>query len=118
MHLSGGWAVSGLIEAINRGVHSFIPSTMEIIFNDIYNLTINRKFDQARELFNSIIPIISFTHQHIDISIKFSKMLRVKEGIFDTNVCRGEIFDFDEYQLKEVNILLERIISIQDKYKN
>ena len=45
-------------------------------------------------------------------------MLRVKEGLFKTNVCRGEIFDFDEYQLKEVNILLERIISIQDKYKN
>ena len=118
LHLSGGWAVSGLIEAINRGVHSFIPSTMEMIFVDIYNLTINRKFDEARALFNSIIPIISFTHQHIDISIKFSKMLRVKEGIFDTNVCRGEIFDFDDYQLQEANILLERIISIQDKYKN
>ena len=118
LHLSGGWAVSGLIEAIHRGVHSFIPSTMEIIFNDVYNLAINQKLDKARELFNLIIPIISFTHQHIDISIKFSKMLRVKEGIFDTNVCRGEISDFDEYQLKEVNILLERIITIQDKYKD
>ena len=118
LHLSGGWAVSGLIEAIHRGVHSFIPSTMEIIFNDVYNLAINQKLDKARELFNLIIPIISFTHQHIDISIKFAKMLRVKEGIFDTNVCRGEISDFDEYQLKEANILLEKIISIQDKYKD
>jgi len=118
LHLSGGWAVSGLIEAIHRGVHSFIPSTMEIIFNDVYNLAINQKIDKARALFNLIIPIISFTHQHIDISIKFAKMLRVKEGIFDTNVCRGEISDFDEYQLKEVNILLEKIISIQDKYKD
>ena len=117
LHLSGGWAVSGLIEAIHRGVHSFIPSTMEIIFNDVYNLAINHKIDKARALFNLIIPIISFTHQHIDISIKFAKMLRVKEGIFDTNVCRGEISDFDEYQLKEANILLEKIISIQDKYK-
>ena len=118
LHLSGGWAVSGLIEAIHRGVHSFIPSTMEIIFNDVYNLAINHKIDKARALFNLIIPIISFTHQHIDISIKFAKMLRVKEGIFDTNVCRGEISDFDEYQLKEANILLEKIISIQDKYKD
>ena len=118
LHLSGGWAVSGLIEAIHRGVHSFIPSTMEIIFNDVYNLAINQKIDKARALFNLIIPIISFTHQHIDISIKFAKMLRVKEGIFDTNVCRGEISDFDEYQLKEANILLEKIISIQDKYKD
>ena len=118
LHLSGGWAVSGLIEAIHRGVHSFIPSTMEIIFNDVYNLAINQKIDKARALFNLIIPIISFTHQHIDISIKFAKMLRVKEGIFDTNVCRGEISDFDEYQLKETNILLEKIISIQDKYKD
>ena len=118
LHLSGGWAVSGLIEAINRGVHSFIPATMEIIFNDIYNLTIEGKVDKARTLFNLITPILSFTHQHIDISIKFAKMLRVKEGIFKTNICRGKIEDFDEYQLKEVGVLIERVISLQKGYKN
>ena len=118
LHLSGGWAISGLIEAINRGVHSFIPSTMEIIFNDIYYLTINGNVDKARDLFNLIIPILSFSHQHIDISIKFYKMLRVKEGIFKTSICRGSINNFDKYQLKEAKVLIEKIISLQRNYKH
>ena len=117
LHLSGGWAVSGLIEAIDRGVHSFIPSTMEVIFNAIYNLTIKGNVEKARNLFNLILPIISFTHQHIDISIKFSKMLRVQEGIFNTSICRGSIKNFDKYQIKETKILIERIIYLQDEYK-
>ena len=118
LHLSGGWAISGLIEAINRGVHSFIPSTMEIIFNDIYYLTIKGNVDKARDLFNLIIPILSFSHQHIDISIKFYKMLRVKEGIFKTSVCRGSIDNFDKYQLKEAKVLIDKIISLQRNYKH
>ncbi|MDC0094182.1 dihydrodipicolinate synthase family protein, partial [Alphaproteobacteria bacterium] len=36
LHLSGGWAIMGMIEALNRGVHAFIPSTMEVIYNQRY----------------------------------------------------------------------------------
>ena len=79
LHLSGGWAIMGMIEALNRGVHAFIPSTMEVIYNQIYNLFIEKKINKARDLFSTILPILSFTHQHIDIAIKFSKMLRVKK---------------------------------------
>ena len=43
LHLSGGWAIMGMIEALNRGVHAFIPSTMEVIYNQIYNLFIEKK---------------------------------------------------------------------------
>mgnify|MGYP005713179091 CR=1 FL=1 len=50
----------------------------------IWELVENKK-EESRRLFSHILPILSFTHQHIDISIKFSKMLRVKEGIFNTN---------------------------------
>ena len=30
LHLSGGWAIMGMIDALNRGVHALIPSTMEL----------------------------------------------------------------------------------------
>ena len=86
LHLSGGWAIMGMIEALNRGVHAFIPSTMEVIYNQIYNLFIEKKINKARDLFSTILPILSFTHQHIDIAIKFSKMLRVREEIFTTEL--------------------------------
>ena len=114
LHLSGGWAIMGMIEALNRGVHAFIPSTMEVIYNQIYNLFIEKKINKARDLFSKILPIVSFTHQHIDIAIKFSKMLRVREEIFITDLCRLPISEFDIYQLEEAGIHLEKVISLQN----
>ena len=114
LHLSGGWAIMGMIEALNRGVHAFIPSTMEVIYNQIYNLFIEKKINKARDLFSTILPILSFTHQHIDIAIKFSKMLRVREEIFTTELCRALISEFDIYQLEEANIHIEKVISLQN----
>jgi len=116
LHLSGGWAIMGMIEALNRGVHAFIPSTMEIIYNKIYNLFIENKIDLSRELFCKILPILSFTHQHIDIAIKFSKMLRVKEGIFETSMCRLPIKTFDSFQQEEANLLLTQVSILQDSF--
>ena len=114
LHLSGGWAIMGMIEALNRGVHAFIPSTMEVIYNQIYNLFIEKKINKARDLFSKILPIVSFTHQHIDIAIKFSKMLRVREKIFVTDLCRSPISEFDIYQLEEADIHIEKVISLQN----
>ena len=115
LHLSGGWAIMGMIEALNRGVHAFIPSTMETLYNRIYNLFIENKINEARKLFSQILPILSFTHQHIDIAIKFSKMLRVKEGIFQTSLCRPPIDNFDKYQVDEANLHIENILHFQNK---
>ena len=115
LHLSGGWAIMGMIEALNRGVHAFIPSTMETLYNRIYKLFIENKIKEARNLFTKILPVLSFTHQHIDISIKFSKMLRVKEGIFQTSLCRSPINNFDKYQVEEANSHIENILHFQNK---
>ena len=117
LHLSGGWAISGLIEAIRRGVHSFIPSTMEVIYNNIYKLAKEGKVKEAREIFNLILPVISFTHQHISVSIMFSKLLRVKEGIFQTSICRGDIAKLDKFQIEEAMLNINKIISLQNSYK-
>ena len=114
LHLSGGWAIMGMIEALNRGVNAFIQSTMEVIYNEIYNLFIEKKINKARDLFSKIVPILSFNHQHIDIAIKFSKMLRVTEEIFTTELCRSPISEFDIYQLEEANIHIEKVISLQN----
>ena len=118
IHLSGGWAIMGMIEALHRGVHAFIPSTMEILYNKIYKLFIERKFEKARNLFYEMLPALSFAHQHIDISIKFYKTLRVREGIFDSNFCRLPIKDFDQIQNDEAKIHLDKIIKLQNNLSN
>jgi 4-hydroxy-tetrahydrodipicolinate synthase len=117
LHMSGGWAIMGMIEALNRGVHAFIPSTMEVLYNRIYQLFTENNAIEARSLFSQILPVLSFTHQHIDIAIKFSKMLRVKEGIFKTSFCRSPIKDFDNFQLEEANLHIENILNLQNQYK-
>ena len=118
LHLSGGWAIMGMIEALNRGVHAFIPSTMEVIYNKIYNLYSANKIENARKLFAQIMPVLSFTHQHIDISIKFSKMLRVKEEIFNTNFCREPIKNFDQFQIEEANLHIRKVLDLQNSLNN
>ena len=118
LHLTGGWAATGFIEAMRRGVHGFIPSTMETIYNSVYNLMINNEEKEARKLFYRILPAISFAHQHIDISIKFYKMLRVAEGIFSTDVCRGNIQEFDEVQRYEAGFHIDNILNLQKELLN
>ena len=116
--LSGGWAIMGMIEALNRGVHALIPSTMELIYNKIYNLYLENKIEDSRRLFSKILPVLSFTHQHIDISIKFSKMLRVEEGIFSTSICREPIKNFDQFQLEEARLHLTKVLELQNYLTN
>ena len=118
LHLSGGWAIMGMIEALNRGVHALIPSTMEVIYNKIYNLYLENKVKDSRRLFSQILPILSFTHQHIDISIKFSKMLRVEERIFSTSICREPIKNFDQFQIDEVSLHISKVLELQNQLIN
>jgi 4-hydroxy-tetrahydrodipicolinate synthase len=118
IHLSGGWAIMGMMEALHRGVHAFIPSTMEILYNRIYNLFIANKFEEAKNLFYEMLPTLSFAHQHIDISIKFYKTLRVKEEIFATNFCRSPIKDFDKFQNDEAESHISKIIKLQNNLLN
>ena len=108
----------GMIEALNRGVHALIPSTMEVIYNKIYNLYLEKKMEDSRRLFSQILPILSFTHQHIDISIKFSKMLRVEEGIFSNSICREPIKNFDQFQLNEASLHIREILRLQNQLIN
>ena len=86
----------------------------EKLLTEYTNLFIENKIELSRELFCKILPILSFTHQHIDIAIKFSKMLRVKEGIFETSLCRSPVKSFDSFQQEEANLLLRQISILQD----
>ena len=91
---------------------------MEVIYNKIYNLYLENKIEDSRKLFSQILPILSFTHQHIDISIKFSKMLRVEEGIFSKSICRKPIKNFDKFQLEEASLHIKKVLKLQNHVTN
>ena len=57
LHVSGGWAVMQMIEALDRGVHALMPMGMHELY-------------------------VHIDRQHLDISIRFFKRLLWRQGIY------------------------------------
>lgn len=107
LHLSGGWAVMQMIEALDRGVHAFMPTGMHTIYTRIYALYAAGQRDDARELFNRLLPVLAFSNQHLDISIHFFKRLLHQQGIYATDRVREPILPFDAEHQKIADELIE-----------
>jgi len=101
LNVCGGWAVTQLMDAMARGVNAFIPTGMERIYVAIHRHFENGDFAAARALFEKVLPILNFSNQHIDTSIRFFKDLRKAEGLFETNICRTTTGSFDFIQKLE-----------------
>ena len=98
LKVCGGWAVKQLIDAMDRSVNAFIPTGLEKIYVEIYQLYQNGNKEKARLLFEKILPVLNFSNQNIGTSIRFFKNLRVLEGLFESNYCRDESAVFDKLQ--------------------
>ena len=79
LNVSGGWAVSQMIEGLSRGVHAFMPTGMHYIYTSIYKLFSEGKSEKAKHLFQQILPVLAFSNQHLDISIHFFKRLLYRQ---------------------------------------
>jgi 4-hydroxy-tetrahydrodipicolinate synthase len=95
LHVCGGWAVMQIIEALDRGVHAFMPTGMHEIYTRIYSLYQAGDRPVAQALFNRLLPVIAFSNQHLDISIHFFKHLLHQQGIYATPRVRPPILEFD-----------------------
>jgi putative selenate reductase len=112
LHVSGGWAVTQMIEALDRGVHAFMPTGMHEIYTKIYSLYQSNNRKAAQELFNKLLPVLAFSNQHLDISIQFFKRLLYKQGIYATPHVREPLFPFDRYHEKIADELIESVQEI------
>lgn len=108
LHVSGGWAAAQMIEALERGVHGFMPTAMDHIYVDIHRLFRSGEADAARRLFERMLPFIAFSNQHIDLSIRFYKRLRHVQGIFPTDICRPPTPALDSFQDATTALLARR----------
>lgn len=110
LNISGGWAVSQMIEGLQRGVHAFMPTGMHYIYTSIYHLFEEGKMEKAESLFQKILPILAFSNQHLDISIHFFKRLLFRQGTYPTPNVREPILPFDgvhqEIADKHINLIL------------
>jgi dihydrodipicolinate synthase/N-acetylneuraminate lyase len=112
LHVSGGWAVMQMPDALARGVHAFMPTTLDPVYVAIYDAYRRGEVDAARALFERLLPIVAFSNQHIDVSIRFFKKLRRAEGLFATERCRvpGPL---DALQEAEAERMARRALDLQ-----
>jgi dihydrodipicolinate synthase/N-acetylneuraminate lyase len=114
LHVSGGWALAQMIDALDRDVHAFMPTGLEPIWVAVYRLYRDGRVEAARALFERALPIVAFANQHIDVSIRFCKHLRREAGIFRTAICRSPVAPLDDFQQREaarLTLVAQRLIA-------
>ncbi len=112
LHVSGGWAVMQIIEALDRGVHAFMPTGMHELYTRIYSLYRVGQREKARVLFEQLLPVLAFANQHLDISVHFFKRLLHRQGIYSTPRVRQPILPFDEVHERVAGELIDRAIEL------
>jgi 4-hydroxy-tetrahydrodipicolinate synthase len=113
LNVSGGWAVTQMIEGLKRGVHAFMPTAMHHIYVAVYRLFHEGKTKEAEELFQQIIPVLAFSNQHLDISIHFFKRLLFRQGIYPSSNVREPIIPFDKVHREIADKLIEKVIYLE-----
>ena len=117
LNLSGGWAVTQMLEGLQRGVHAFMPTGMHFIYTAIYRLFEEGRIYEAEALFEKIIPVLAFSNQHLDISIHFFKRLLYRQGIYNTPNVRKPILPFDTMHKKLADRHIDRILQLENILK-
>ena len=113
LNVSGGWAVMQMMEALERGVHVFMPTAMHTIYTRIYALFATGQHQDARALFEQVLPVLAFSNQRLDISIHFFKRLLHKQGLYATAKVRPPIAPLDSIQDRTADALIERVIALE-----
>lgn len=117
LNISGGWAVSQMIEGLTRGVHAFMPTGMHWIYTEIYRLWKSSEKVAATTLFRELLTILSFSNQHLDISVHFFKQLLHQQGTYPTPNVREPILPFDKIHQEIADELIQKVIEMEDKIK-
>src|SRR5690606_32642817 len=110
LNVSGGWAVMQMIEGLKRGVHAYMPTGMHYLYSKIYRDYRQGNHTAAEKLFHELLPVLSFSNQHLDISIHFFKRLLYRQGIYPTPAVRQPILEFDAVHEACAGELIQRVI--------
>jgi 4-hydroxy-tetrahydrodipicolinate synthase len=113
LHVSGGWAAEQMIEALDRGVDVFMPTAMTGIYAVIHRAHRSGDRETARRWFERILPVLAFTHQHLDMSIQFYKRLYRHRGLFRTVRVRKKVLPYDAYHERYGDEMIRHLDQIE-----
>ena len=115
LHVSGGWAVTQMIEGLDRGVQAFMPTALHSVYVRIYRLYTSGDREGARALFHRLLPVLAFANQHLDISIHFFKHLLFAQGIYPTARVRAPSRAFDPAQARIAEELIALACALEQE---
>lgn len=107
MLIASGWGNDQLLELLDRGVHTVMPSGMFELWTKVYALHASGNREAAKRLFYDMLPIITFTRQSQELNRWFHKRYLKSFGAFEEDISREEVF-LDEYHLKYADELIRR----------
>lgn len=117
LHISGGWAVMQMIEALDRGVDAFMPTGLHPLYTRIFARYHAGDRESARALFDQLLPVLAFSNQHLDISIHFFKRLLYRQGIYATARVRDPILPFDQHHARVADELIDYAQNLMDSVR-
>lgn len=115
LHVAGGWAVMQMPEALARGVHAFMPTGLDPLYVAIHRAWMAGDHARARAIFERALPLLAFTNQHIDVSIRTWKRYRWRGGIFATDHCRAPP-PLDAIQSAECDRVVARALELDREF--
>ena len=112
--IAGGWPISQMIEALDRGVDAMIPeSSMVQVLCTIDQSYRTGHREEAIQIFNRLQPVLGFSHQNLILSIAFCKRLLVRKGIFTTDQIRIADFKWDQYNDRIASEITEYFLELE-----
>jgi len=115
LQVAGGWAVREMLDGLDRGVHAFMPTGLHGTYVRICGLHAAGKRDEALALFQRVLPILTFSNQGLDTSIRFFKRLLHVQGIYATDRCRPPVAAFGARQARIADGLIAQAIALEQE---
>jgi dihydrodipicolinate synthase/N-acetylneuraminate lyase len=105
--IMGGQGGRFLFNEYARGACGSMPAChLADVQVDIWNALVGGDEAAARALFNRTLPLLNFEHMYAVAAYK--EVLR-RRGVIETSVCRGAPTTLDEYDLRELDVILAEI---------
>jgi 4-hydroxy-tetrahydrodipicolinate synthase len=117
LHVSCGWGMGQMVEALDRGVATFTTTAINRPFVEVHRRY--RAGDRAGALamFAEIAPMVIWCQQHIDVSIPFLKRYSHRVGLFTTDLLRPPVPRFDRVHQRIADELIDVIIDVEGRLR-
>ncbi|MBK8020747.1 MAG: dihydrodipicolinate synthase family protein [Chloroflexi bacterium] len=112
LHVAGGWAIVQMIEALDRGVHALMPTSLHPVYRQILRLYDAGDRAGATTMFRRLLPVLAVSNQHLDLSIHCFKRLVYRQGLYATPNVRQPIQPIDSYQARSIDEAIDLALDL------